>query len=238
MIFFIFALFNLGVTLIDARHLKIESMIHRPDFNRLRRSPAEVPHEVVFAIRQNNLETLEQMVLERSTPGSPQFQKWMNFDEVAEIIANSHATDSVMTWLLEHSVNITWQSRRGEYIRATAPISMWEHLFDTDFYVWEDVHHDQQREYHRAHQYSLPHEVADHIDSVFHTVQIPPVINAAKRKRRNNVYKSRLLAQGLRSAASTDYASVTISYLNSYYEIASNLGKLRDFFGFSSSGLW
>ena len=56
--------------------------IHRHDFVRLHQSAdAEASHELIFAVEQQNLEKLDDILVERSTPGSPLYQQWLSFDE-------------------------------------------------------------------------------------------------------------------------------------------------------------
>ena len=53
--------------------------IPRDTFLKLNRANPEETHELVFAIKQNNLDHLEQTLLQRSTPGSELYQKWLTF---------------------------------------------------------------------------------------------------------------------------------------------------------------
>jgi hypothetical protein len=198
-------------------HVHMESMLHRDDFERLHRSSPTLLHEVVIAIHQRNLDVLEEMVLDRSTPGSPRYQQWMTFTEVGNLIANDEAVAEVESWLeRQPDTTITWKSKRGEYIRAMAPISVWEETFQTRFYEWKDTNTFRQNffdltksgsateaeveashskgtlkkgfkgTYHRAEHYSLPSELLPHIDAVFNTVQPPPVISSAAKRVRGD----------------------------------------------------
>ncbi len=61
----------------------------------------------------------------------------------------------------------------GEYITAAAPVKVWNALFATTFYYFE---HESKatRPVIRAVHYSLPQELASHVEGVFNTVQLPP----------------------------------------------------------------
>jgi hypothetical protein len=52
-------------------------------------------------------------------------------------------------------------------------------MFNTTFYTWEDTHPDSVRieRMVRAKEYSLPDEIVHHVESVFNTVQAPPLIS-------------------------------------------------------------
>ncbi len=66
----------------DQSFVQVENMIHRPDFLKHDRCDGNLNHEVLIAVKHLNLDVLEQEVIERSTPGSPKYQKWMTFEEV------------------------------------------------------------------------------------------------------------------------------------------------------------
>jgi subtilase family serine protease len=210
------------IVLVEGAHVKMESMQTRPHFNRLRRSPSNEPHELIFAVQQKNIDELEKIVLERSTPGSSKYLQWMSFDEVGEMISNQEALTSILDWLNAHNVRVTWKSQRGEYIKATAPLSMWENMLATEFYEWEDTHQSHKERpitHHRAEHYSLPDHLQKHVSAVFGTVQAPPIINSSHRTLNKNLFKSQLRVDVQSSS------TVTVSYLNSYYRIATNIGS-------------
>lgn len=167
--------------------------------------------------------------MERSTPGSPRFQQWMTFDEVGAMIQNEEAMTSVTEWLHSNSVIITWKSKRGEYLKASAPISVWEKMFTTEFYEWEDSHRSISEPQHLAEHFSLPEEITPHVDAVFSTVQVPPIVQSATQPQHHDVYKTKLRVD-VQSTSTT-----TVSYINSYYKIQSNLGDM--FAGFVSRRL-
>ena len=80
----------------------------------------------------------------------------------------------------------------GEYISATGPISLWEKMFNTEFYVFHhirstalpashstgSVYEDDIHKVVRAERYSVPIELNEHVSHVFHTVQMPMAIRS------------------------------------------------------------
>jgi hypothetical protein len=88
-----------AVAIVEGRHVLKESMNHREDFILHSRADANATHEVTFAVKQLNLDKLEEMVLRRATPGSSQYQQWMTFDEVGALITNHAGFDATMKWL-------------------------------------------------------------------------------------------------------------------------------------------
>ena len=76
MLFIAFLCSFLVVVAATASFVKMESMIPRSTFVKVGRADSSVRHEVLIAIKQRNLDVLEGMVLDRSTPGSKNYQKW------------------------------------------------------------------------------------------------------------------------------------------------------------------
>lgn len=69
----------------------------------------------------------------------------------------------------------------------------WEELLNTDFYVWDDRHPDNASKdpIIRAEKYSLHADIRPHVEAVFNTVQVPPVISKRfHRKERNKVVQT------------------------------------------------
>jgi hypothetical protein len=117
----------LKLVAVHGDHVKMETKIPRQNLHQLGRAKGDTRHEVVFAVHQNNMDILERMVAERSTPGSSYYQQWMTFDEVGALISNPVGTVSILEWLGQHPlVDVTWKSKRGEYVKASAPLSVWE----------------------------------------------------------------------------------------------------------------
>ena len=225
--------------------------IPRDTFLKLNRANPEETHELVFAIKQNNLDHLEQTLLQRSTPGSELYQKWLTYEEIGNIINNEESAQAVKDWLIQHGANIIWTTNHKEYIKAEAKISLWENLFNTQFHEFKDTsklshRHKNSDRYLRADHYTLPTLMSSHLSSVFHTIQTPPEMRkryhtitdeetenqtenettefrtdfTTTRLRHNNdnnndKHKQKVLGQG----------KVTISFLNEFYQIASNTGN-------------
>jgi hypothetical protein len=78
------------------------------------------------------------------------------------------------------------------FITAKSSVSKWETVFDTNFYAWEDIHPENTYRHRviRAKEYSLPEEIASHVEAVFNTVQAPPVIPKRFHRAEGNKVKA------------------------------------------------
>jgi subtilase family serine protease len=134
-------------------------------------------HTVTFAIKERNKDVLEQETLARSTPGNKMYGKWMTKDQVAELIGNPDGTQTVRDWLAPYE-SISISKERTNYLDATAPVSVWEELFATEFFVWEGDGHTLAR----ADQYSLPANIAPSVNAVFGVAELPVKVKRGPSK--------------------------------------------------------
>ena len=160
-----------------------------------------------------------------------------------------------MDYITKHSadIKVTWVSRRKEYIKATAPVFVWEKLFNTEFFSWVDKspYSNYQGKYILAEEYSLPTELATHVEAVFYTAQTPLVIRKQSKalpefdstkfdvdKSKSNEHKTvvtpnaralkaanRKIKEVQRTASESD--GVTVAFLNEFYNISSNIGSTQ-----------
>jgi hypothetical protein len=216
---------------------------HKPrrQFEKKHRADGDTIHEVVIALQQKNIPELEAMVIDRATPGSPNYQKWFKYDEVTEIVKNPEAFGRVSDWLTTRSINVKWVSRRQDYIRAEAPVKKWEELLNAEFYVFLDHSYrlgTEQPEldpmtFLRSLSYSIPKHLKADIQAIFNTVQAPIAYHKSfYMKEAHPVhgvpYKTNLRVKKDFLGKSIDLlgsGGTTVSYLKSYYEIGDIIGS-------------
>ena len=94
-----------------------------------------------------------------------------------------------------------------DYIIAIAPIQIWETLFNTTFFNWKKQFSNNEENSElivRAKEYSLSVEIAPHIEAVFNTVQLPPVMR--KKTMLEKVMVSKHIEFALHGHSSPHYA--------------------------------
>jgi subtilase family serine protease len=85
---------------------KMGVMNHRDDFVAQHEAHADTEHDVVFAVKQLNLQALEQEVTERATPGNAKYQQWMSFNEIGELTTNHAGAQATLDWLESHNIKV------------------------------------------------------------------------------------------------------------------------------------
>jgi hypothetical protein len=228
MLFMFFSLVNARVH---------ELMSTAPDhLKRISDSNSEAVHEIVIAVQQRNIDVIEEMLLRKSNPGiftlkiievsrsifsigHDEYRKWLTYEEVGALTTNEAAHTAITFWLdSEVDISTEWVSPRLDYIKARAPIHVWERLLTAKYSKYKDLSKDGEVHYNVADKYSLPDHLTSHIQHIFGTVQFPPRI-ADKHVRidRNELSENRKLR-----VRTTSTTPVTVSYLNSLYGITSN----------------
>ncbi|KAK4176196.1 peptidase S8/S53 domain-containing protein [Triangularia setosa] len=125
------------------------------------------PDETVslrIALKQQQAEALEQAVLEISTPGDPKYGRHLTRDELRSYTAPSKsATLAVTRWLEDHSIQSAVAD--NDWVSFSTSVENASHLLKTDFAWYLNAENDSELKL-RTLAYSVPDEVAAHIDLV------------------------------------------------------------------------
>lgn len=184
------------------------------------RASAEEVHDVVFVVEHNNVDKLTRILHEVSDPSSAKYGKHLTRAEVSDLTSNPIARNEVLAHLKAAGASVVTDSPYGNHhITARAPISVWENMFNTEFFVYSHVSGKDSTKFMRTEKYSVPQALDAHVTSVFNTVQTPlshtPKSPAAVPKTAN---KQRSLAGTLMDGHTTP------ERINLAYGIASNKG--------------
>ncbi|KAJ1460860.1 peptidase S8/S53 domain-containing protein, partial [Pelagophyceae sp. CCMP2097] len=170
--------------------------------------------ELTFALHQP-VALLQELLASVSSPDSPSYGGYLSFDDVGEIVRDASATAAVIAWLDDSGAETT-TTPHGEYVKARAPVVIFNALLNADFRAF----HDDGRVHHRALEYSLPAHVAKRVSHVFGATHLPPAPRL--RTAPKPLEATALALQG-----------ATPQLLNSYYNIKSNDGG-----GYGSQSLY
>uniref|UniRef100_A0A7S1QLV7 subtilisin n=1 Tax=Alexandrium catenella TaxID=2925 RepID=A0A7S1QLV7_ALECA len=139
------------------------------------RCAEDVPHELFFVMNHAGSARIDEMVLDRARPGSPNFRKWLSKAEVRELTRNGAGARALRASLVGHgSISVVEESAGGELLRARAPISTWEHFLDTEFSTYR--HKDSGKVLVRAPAYSLPAHLHEHVAGVLRAVDLGEMV--------------------------------------------------------------
>eukprot|EP01041_Mallomonas_annulata_P002197 gene2197-4272_t len=184
-------------------------------------------HSVIFSIKQRNLDELERILYEVSDPDSPNYGQHRTSEEVANLTSNPYGAEQVKSYLTNNRIKILEISLHGDFITASAPIHIWEKIFDTTFHIF---HHEQDdsKYIHRAESMKLHDDIEHHISSVFHVKDFPLHVEVQAVKP--------IPYEDLAQAATLCTGYLTPSTLSQIYHIDSNDGQNQASIGIYSAG--
>lgn len=186
----------------------------RTDLVKQDRVSPEYIHEVMFGIQQRNMDFLTVMLHDISDPDSDNYGQHMTREEIEEMSSNPESRDAVIRYLEESGATVISQSHHGEFVTAHGPISLWEKLFDTEFFLF---HHTQPKSdtiaaLVRAEKYSVPIDLHDHVAAVHNSVQMPLLIWGTPV-----IHKVNVVISNINSYVVTGF--ITPEKLKVFYEI-------------------
>jgi tripeptidyl-peptidase I len=156
-----------------------------PDFSEKGAAIPTHSHDVVFVVKQKNIDELKNLLHEVSDPKHKKYGKHMTSDEIAAFTSNPDSHKAILDYVKSIGAEIVSESRYEDYVTARAPVSLWEKTFDTTFQTYS--HHpdstgdrvlyesEKNAEFVRTKEYSIPSSLDEHVAFVMNTVQLPMV---------------------------------------------------------------
>jgi len=150
----------------------------REDWVVLEKANGGDKHTVSIAVKQKNLDLLHNKLMDVSSPNSPQRGQYLTWDEAHQLTANPDATASILSWLQQNGVEVKSVHKHGHYIKAETDVSTWEKLLSTSFSRMTRSDGENSPTVVRATtDVSLPEDIAEHVEGIFRTTQLPPPMN-------------------------------------------------------------
>ena len=180
-------------------------------------------HDVIFVIHQKNMEQLTSLLNDVSNPTSSKYGHHISRNDVADMTSNIEACDAVARYLDALGATIESKTLNCEYITASAMVSLWEKVFDTQFFTFHMTQRDNvELKIVRAEKYSIPHELSQHVDSVFNTIEMPLQGSSVT----TTPMKASKTSDGHISVEGTDASTaITPAKLRSIYKMGSSQGS-------------
>ena len=145
----------------------------RTDIMKQGRVHQDLSHEVIFAIKQKNMDELSSILHDVSDPSSPNYGQHWTREEVSDLTSNPEARDAVLSYLDLVGASITSITLGEEFIIANAPIAVWERMFKTEFFTFHQKLIDNRVvKVARAEKYWIPRELDSHVEAVFNIVNM------------------------------------------------------------------
>jgi tripeptidyl-peptidase I len=201
---------------------------------------AEAPHpdtllSLSIGLKQQNIDQLEAKLLAVSTPGNAAFGQHLDYDQVNALFApTANTVAAVENWLKAN--NVSQMSTDGHFINFAAPVGTANTLLNTTFLTYQNAGVSKIR----ATQYSIPDDLALHIDLVSPityfgtTVQNIPTFTRTKkaveriRRKRDNVSPTWPFPNATRTTVDAACkTSITPKCLKQLYNVGSYVPSVK-----------
>nr|KAF6394643.1 tripeptidyl peptidase 1 [Molossus molossus] len=153
-----------------------------PGWVSLGRADPEEELSLTFALRQQNLERLSELVQAVSDPGSPRYGKYLSLEDVAELVRPSPLTlRTVQKWLLAAGARNCHSVITQDFLTCWMSVRQAELLLSgSEFhrYVGGPAETHVVRS---PHPYQLPKALASHVDFVGGLHRFPPTSSLRQR---------------------------------------------------------
>ena len=174
-------------------------------------------HKLTFVVRHKNMDQITAILNDISNASSQNYRRHLSKEQIDNLTSNKESRAAVMLYLVSIGASVSTEVQSWEYITATAPVGLWGSFFKSTFYKYYQLQHDgSKKDFIRTHEYWLPTEISDHIESVFNIIQLPHRLSSKVRGFTNTL-----------SPSSKSYDTDMSSEERSSAE--SNFAKIREF---------
>ncbi|XP_073468797.1 tripeptidyl-peptidase 1 [Aquarana catesbeiana] len=163
-------------------YLEPEQSLRVPDgWTQTERLSGDESVILTFALKQQNVEKLRDLVGRVSDPDSPQYGHFLSLEDLRALLRPSLDTlRTVLTWLRKHGVQQCDGVQTGDFLQCEMPVSTAEVLLPgVKFHRYVNGDRSVVRS---ASHYSLTPDLAEHIDFVGGLHRFPPVRKALRRR--------------------------------------------------------
>ncbi len=220
-----------------------QSPLMRPDLHDLKKAADHSEmHELNLIVKPLDEDLLHRTLHDVSDPKSSKYGQFLSHQEVKELVRNELAIESITKYLTRHNIEIIRIDNLGYTITCRAMINVWEQIFDTKFHQYQMKVDAEMKTINRAKSYSIPREIADHLQGAFGIVDFP----ARKQKKTHGmkpVKMEKLVKRTDATSSVTTYCTTTSDStecyvgpetINTYYSISNNIGDPYEMGGNSS----
>jgi tripeptidyl-peptidase-1 len=134
--------------------------------------PAERRVDLLIALKQRNLDQLDSTFWAVSTPGNPRYGKHLSMEQIADLIAPTNENIvKVLFWLKSQGVRDAKLLKSRDFITCSVTVAQAEEIFAVKFHNYQ--HRSGAAFAGTLGPYSVPEEIAEHVDLVSGLVGIP-----------------------------------------------------------------
>ncbi|XP_028852194.1 tripeptidyl-peptidase 1 [Denticeps clupeoides] len=199
-------------------HLEADQDTSVPsDWTHVGRAAPHVKVELMFALKQQNIDHMKSLLERISDPDSQQYGKYLSLEEVASLVRPSELTQKVLgSWLQHHDVQNCQTVVSQDFLQCAVTVEVAETLLQgSEFHYFR---RDDQSLVRSLALYSVHEDISQHLDFVGGVHRFPP--------KKQEVAKS-LTSRG--PAEAGFHLGVTPAVLRERYNLsASDVGSVEN----------
>ena len=183
-------------------------------------------HKLIFVVRHKNMDQIVAILNDISNASSQNYRHHLSKEQIDNLTSNKESRAAVVSYLLSVGASVSAGVQSWEYITATAPVGLWESFFQSTFYKYYQLQHDgSKKEFIRAHEYCLPTEMKDHIESIFNIIQFPHRLSSKVRGLTNTLCPFAKSFDSDMSSEERSSAQSNFEKISDFYETGSIKGN-------------
>ncbi|XP_019742725.1 tripeptidyl-peptidase 1 [Hippocampus comes] len=190
------------------------------DWTRVGRLRPTEELELTFALKQQNIDVLEETLKVVSDPDSPQYGKYLQLEEVASLVHPSDPSQKVVrSWLQNHGVTNCLTVHTQDFLQCTLTAEVAEVLLPGSRF--QRYVRDGRSIVRSSAPYSVPDDIAQHLDFVGGLHRFPP------RGHKPGLASSK--SKGIQRSDDAVHFGVTPAVLRTRYNLtAADVGSARN----------
>jgi len=159
----------------------IDEVVEPKGWIEIGRTNPNTPINLVFAVKQQNVDILEKLLLAKSSPDNEEYGNWMTVSEIQTLVAPSQESlSAIEKWLVSNGFDeslIVPETSNSDLISINTTIGKAESLLKCEYY---DYMHSKQNDLKKSRvkmgtNYEVDISVAHHLDFVTPTKRFPPL---------------------------------------------------------------
>lgn len=204
------------------------NLLGRNDLAKGNRMSGDHLHEVIFVIRQRNINQLISLLDESSNQSSLKYGKHLSREQVTTLTSNPSSRDTVVSYVRTYGATVVSETIDRDFLTVSASIAVWEEVFNTKIFAF---YHTRKNGYKsmtvRAEEYYVPSELDSHIQGVFNLIDMP--------SSNYNQMKSEKSTESFTKLDPVSYESAAQYMTSHQMEAYCNMSQSKDWFPETSS---
>lgn len=139
------------------------------------RAPPSATVPLLFALRQRNISELMRIADAVSDPLSKSYGRYLSLEELHSLVGDAAAAEGAVAWLRAHGFSSIVLYPHAGFVSAEHSAGHLQELFSARVFAFEHLLEENGRHLLRAHEHTIPEDLAQFVEAVFGLSDFPLV---------------------------------------------------------------